>query len=442
MRKSIWDKRLPTLLGILLITVATFITSTLVEQGAIFVGKAAPSNVPQNIRITNVSSSSFTVSYLTDAAVFGSLNYGKSIALGQVSLDERDKQVAPHNIHSFTVKNLSPSTKYYFSIISGEETFLNSGLPYEVQTGSQINKDKSKIGFVVGKIVSASGVPPKESIVYLSTGGAQPVSAIAKPDGSYSISLEDLRTENLSSFFEISGNTVFKMLILGDKESSQVSILAKEITNVPTVVLSKNYDFTEDVQVSSVSATLENFPSFPKANSKNITPKITAPTNKQTLSDARPLFRGTAVPGNEVKVVIESEVIEAEILADSNGNWSFRPPSNLPAGEHKISITTRDAFGVLRTITHIFTVQVAEAATPSPTPTPTPTPLASGTPSPTPTPVAVVAPTATPISIIPTPTPVELPEVGSPPAIGAIFVIVKNLIGGMLFIISRGAVSL
>lgn len=442
MRKSIWDKRLPTLLGIVLITVAIFITSTLVEQGAIFVGKAAPSNIPQNIRITNVSSSSFTVSFVTDAEVFGSLNYGKSLALGQVTLDQRDKQVVPHKIHSFTIKNLSPSTKYYFSITSNDETFLSNGLPYEVQTGPEINKDKSKIGFVVGKIVSASGIPPKESIVYLSTDGGQPTSTIAKLDGSYSISLEDLRTENLSSFFEISGSTVLKMLILGDKESSQVSILAKEVTNVPTIVLSKNYDFTEEVSVSTISATLENFPSFPKPKSKNITPKITTPSDKQTLSDYRPLFRGTAVPGNEVKVVIESEIVEAEIIADSNGNWSFRPLSNLSTGEHKISITTRDAFGVLRTITHVFTVQVAEASMPTPTPTPTPLPSVSSTPTPTPTPI--VTPSPTPISIIstPTPVPVELPEVGSPPTIGAVFVIVKNLIGGILFIISRGSISL
>jgi hypothetical protein len=76
MKKTIWDKRIPTLLGILLIAIGIGLTSFLVNQGVVLTGHASPSTSPQNVRITNITDNSFTVSYNTDGDVIGSLNYG------------------------------------------------------------------------------------------------------------------------------------------------------------------------------------------------------------------------------------------------------------------------------------------------------------------------------------------------------------------------------
>lgn len=435
MRKTFWNKRIPTLLGLLIITLGTFLTSILVGQGTNLVGKAAPSSVPQNVRISNVSSSSFTVSYVTDAQASGSINYGKDQTFGLVALPERDKGLRPRKIHSIKVANLSPSTKYFFSIVSGNETFLNNELAYEVTTGSLLDSKKPIVGFIVGKAVNTDGSVLADGIVYATVGNSQTVSTVLKSDGTYSISLEGLRNENLSSYFD-SKDTKIKMLVIGEQGSSNVLAIYKEVTTIPTVVISKNYDFTEEIPVSSISATLENFPDFPKTKSKNITPKITSPSDTQTVSDLKPTVRGTGVPGSKIKVVIESEVEEAEVTVDQNGNWSYKVNQNLTAGEHKITITARDAFGVLRTITQTFTIQplASEASAATSSASPSPTPALSPTPIPTASPN--VLPTVTP-----TPVPTELPEVGNLNIAQAGLSLVKTIFGGLLFIVSRGAFS-
>lgn len=436
MRKTFWDKRIPTLVGILIITLGTFLTSVLVGQNTNLVGRAAPTNVPKNVRISNINSSSFTVSFVTDAQVSGSVSYGKDSTFGLVALDERSKTLRTRKAHSVKVTNLSPSTEYFFSIISGNETFLNNGLAYKVMTAPILEEEKITGGFVVGKVVNIDGKPLSDGLAYITVGNSQTNSAVLKDDGSYSISLEGLRTENLSSYYDFK-DTKIKMLIVGGEGQSNISAIYKEVTTIPTVVISKNYDFTEETPVSSISATLENFPDFPGATSKNITPKITSPTDTQEVSDPTPTFRGTGVPGSKIKVVIESEIEEVEVTVDSSGNWLYTASQNLSAGEHKVTISARDAFGVLRTITHTFTIlQEASAATPSPTP--------SSSPSSTGSPSATFSPTPSPI-ILPTPTPTpvisELPEVGNLNILQASLSLVKTVFGGLLFILSRGSIS-
>lgn len=432
MKDTLWNKRIPTLLGLALITFATILTSILVRQGTNLVGKAAPSNVPQNVRITNVTSTSFTVSYTTDAVVSGSISYGKNENLGQALLDERGPN--SRKTHSIKVTNLSPSTKYLFSILSADEKFLNNGLPYEVTTGPNIIAKKPKAGFIVGKVVNLNGESISDGLVYVTIGKSQALSTVTKKDGTYSLSLEDTRSEDLASYSDFKDSRI-KILILGPDGSSNVLALYKDVNSIPTIVLSKDYDFTEEEEVASVSAALENFPDFPKTKTKIVNPKITTPSENQILSDARPVFKGTGVPGSTIKIAVESEIQEAEILVDSSGNWTFKPSENLSPGQHKITISAKDAFGVLRTITLSFIIEVtqAQAATPSASPTSSPTP----TPQPTATPTPLVG---GPL-LTPTPVPSALPEVGNPQIGTAIIGIAATLIGGLLFLLSRGAIS-
>ena len=74
MRNTIWQKRIPTLLGILFITIGIGITTYLIKTGVLFTTKAGPSEDPHNVRITNITDSSFTVSYTTANKVVGSVN--------------------------------------------------------------------------------------------------------------------------------------------------------------------------------------------------------------------------------------------------------------------------------------------------------------------------------------------------------------------------------
>ena len=149
-------------------------------------------------------------------------------------------------------------------------------------------------------------------------------------------------------------------------------------------------------------------------------------------------------------------------MADNNGRWTYRPKTPLSPGLHTITITTKDRFGILRSITQSFTVfasgtQVVQSATPSATPTITSTPTQTPTvvptiiSTPTPTPTILVTPTPI-ITVIPTaiPTPIiTRPPVSPPPAPGSSTLMITGIIGtltiivGMLlFLASRGNISL
>src|SRR5688572_2328974 len=117
--KNLLNFRIPSIVGIILLLLGVGVTSYLVDQGIILEGRAAPEEEPTNIAITNVSPTSFTVMYTTDAAVPGTLTYGVSSEDNQVALDDRDKQngtSSPSRVHHITVENVKPDTTYYFSI--------------------------------------------------------------------------------------------------------------------------------------------------------------------------------------------------------------------------------------------------------------------------------------------------------------------------------------
>lgn len=478
MKKTIWDKRIPTLLGILLIIFGVGITSFLVSKGIILTGHASPTTNPQNVRITNITDNSFTVSYTTDAQVIGSLNYGKDQNLGQEALDDRDQQTGSlvnHEIHSITVRNLSSVTKYFFSITSGQDKFLNNGSPFETVTGANVANPPSEQKPIVGKVIMPDGIAPSEGIIYITSDSSQVTSSLLRSDGTYLIPLNSVRVQDLTSYLDFSNVNTLKMLVFGDSLSSNVSLSINQINPVPTITLSQNYDFATGTQpVASSSAqqnATETFPSpKPNENVSSKAPQIITPQANQNLSDQQPVFKGTAGPNETVKIIIHSDAqIQTQVTTDSSGNWSFRPTSALSPGKHTISITTPDASGILKTITQTFTVyasgsQVNPAAnpptaTPSPLATPTPSPSPSATPTitPSPTPIptlapiptASVSPTLTP-SPTPTPTPTAAPtpkpSIAPPLAPGGNSpgpdgkIITLGLLGGMLTII--GAVLL
>lgn len=434
MRNTIWSKHIPTLLGIAIITIGIAITSFLVKNGTIFVGQASPVDIPQNVKITNISDASFNISYTTKEDSIGSVNFGKDKNLGQAAFDERDQKadlVAPHKIHSIIVKNLTPETRYFFSITSGQKLFLDNGVPFEVST-APTSKDQSPSQISLkGQVLLPNGDKPKEAIVYATTVGSQAISTIVNVDGNYALPLNTMRSNDLSSYPVFDEDTIIKILIVNDTLKSNVSVSAHQDT-LPAITLSNDYDFTiSATSIASESAEFTGFPSIAvteESGSATSSPKITLPKKDQEFSDQKPQFSGTALPNETVTITINSEEqIEALVTADTNGNWKYRPTNPLTPGQHTITIITRDAFGILKTITQSFTVyaqgtQVNQSATPSATPTlafPTPTPTRTPTPTPiliaqnlTPIPTPIVGgPVSTPI---PTPTPTLCPGCPTP----------------------------
>lgn len=459
LRNSLWDKRIPTLLGLGVIVIGIAATTFLVNTGTITIGQASSAQSPKDIRITNVSDSSFTVSYSTDTETTGSVSYGVDTALGSIALDEKDQgETGPqnHKIHYVTVKNLFPNTTYHFAIISAGNRYIKDNEPFVITTAPTLSANGSSQKTINGTVILPDGSSPKEAVIYLTASGTQTASTLVNANGSYSLSLETIRTENLASHAVFSDNTALQILAIDPAYQSN-AILLVSTSPVPSIILSKDYDFSSGDSPATTPPASFGFPTLSATTSGN-TPVITAPKKDEAFQDQQPIFKGTASPGATVKIIIESEQkIEGQVSADKNGNWTFRPQETLSPGIHTITIIAPDPFGVLKTIKQTFTVfaegsQVNQSATPSATPTITSTPQPTSTPTPTlsitpnisPTISSTPSPTLVP-SFTPTPTPTPIfiqitppAQPGNPTTTIGIIGIATTVIGILILLLSRG----
>lgn len=392
---SIFEKKIPTLLALVVIAVAIFGTSFLVQNLRPFGSFATTTGEPHDVKITNVDSTTFTVSWITEESITGSLRFWRDKNNELTTLDVRDKPggINPYKTHYVTLNNLAINTKYLFVINSGKDTFDNNGTPYEVTTLAEKLEKKIKIK---GSIIREDGTNANGVFVYL-IDNLNPFSSITTK-GTWEISAPDISSFNLFAT---------------DGESS--SNVKSNTANVTTITLGQDYDFTTQEQ-KELEGTTSAKKSFPlNGTKKTVTsPQIISPKEGDSFVDTKPRLLGTAPSGATITITIEStDPITATVKADSNGNWTYRPSIPLAPGVHKITITAPDSSGILRSITKNFTVfaQGSQVATPSATPSPT----AKITPTLTPTPT-VLTPTPLPTSLpttIPTKAPAPVPVTGS-----------------------------
>lgn len=449
MKNTIWEKRVPEIMIIVFIIIGIAITTFLVKTGVIFITKASPSQVPRNVRITNISDTSFTVSYATEENTTGSINFGTDKNFGQVGLDDRDQQngkLTPHKLHNITVKNLNPKTSYFFEILSGEDKYLNNDIPFEAPTAQVIQSNPPSREPIIGNVVLPDGSKPNEAIIYVTVENAQVVSNLINDDGSFILPLNSLRNSNFLDYFKFDRDIKVKMIIIGNSLQSNIEFFSKQISPIPTITLSYDYDFTtSNTPVASRSAALEGFSSLSVKSSSagaTQTPQILTPKKDQGFTDQQPQFKGTAIPNEKVQIIIHSsEEIKTQVTADTLGNWTYRPETTLSPGQHTISIATKDPSGILKTITQSFTVYAAgtqiNGVIPSTTPTPTLIPTSI------PTPTAIALPSLTPTIIItkppisPTPMVKIAPTGNSSIVIVGIFAALISLLAGGLFFLRR-----
>ena len=457
-RNNIWEKRLPRGLGIIVLLFSLTTIFWLSRNTILFGTKAAVGNIPKDIQISNISDKTFTISYVTDESVLGSVSYGKELNLGSVALDERDgNSGAPHRVHYVSISNLTPSTKYFFSILSGTESFLNNAVPYEVTTASSSASPNQKTQ-VAGQVTLDDGSMPLESIAYVSSDNSQLLSTLLKPDGSYALELNNIRKKDLSGILTFSPDTIFHMNVSNSTLKSRVSFIGNQANPIPPIILSKDYDFSISTEPlsstpASESAQITGFPT-PEEDPSSSGPQILTPKTEQEFKDQQPLFQGTALPGNDVEITIQSEEeITTTVQADSNGKWQYRPSTKLAPGQHNITIKTLDASGLVKTLTQSFTVfaEGSQFIEPSISPTVTTTPTAQPTPTTQPTAVPTLSPTASPTPIVITTTPVvstpsasPIPNITTPPipksgssalVFGIIGAILSIGIGGLIFLL-------
>jgi hypothetical protein len=436
-QNTIWNRPIPRVFGIFILLSSLLTIFWLSRNVVLFGAKAALGNTPKNIQISNITNKSLTVSYVTDEAVNGTLNYGPSTDLGAVAFDTRDTDSpTPRKTHYVTIDNLTPDTKYFFSIASGDSVFQNDTVPYEATTAKTVPDEQSVPSEIAisGNVTLDGNIAPEEAIAYLKTADSQIISSLLKPNGNYELKIGTLWKADLSEQILLNPKSKLSLRIIDPTLESTISFLANEANPVPPIILSKDYDFILG-ELSSISssgsAKITGFPIIPGSEVASTDPVILTPKTNEKFTDQQPLFQGKAPPGSDIEILIESShEITTSVQADENGTWQFRPDTKLEPGEHKITIKALDTNGILKTLTRSFTVNAQGSQFTEPSVEPTPTTLLTPTPTPTrtlptatPLPTATAAPTLTPtlaptaIVIVPTGVQVTAPDTSPTPNI-------------------------
>lgn len=373
-------KKIPTILGIATLAIALAAGVVATNQKQLFQSGASADQQPQNVRVSNIDNQSITITWTTSKGVSGFVNWGSSQS--QTTNTELDSLPSSSYVHSVTLKNLSPSTNYYFKISSGGTIFDNSGSPWQSLTGPTISGSPiSKT--ISGTLLKSTGSPAANALVFLSVQGAAPLSTTTSENGSFVFPVSNLRDTSLTKYANATNDAVVEISAqAGPDGTSTAQVLYGYTGNLPSMVLGQVHDFRDQTGSSNDSYNIgANLSLGTSANESTTsgktsgfdfgeiyvaTPSATTVTldsidDGEVVTTVRPEFFGSAPVGTEISIELNSTVpLSDTVTVGSSGNWSWSPPQSIEEGEHTIKISWTDAQGVLRSITKSFVVSAAQ----------------------------------------------------------------------------------
>ncbi len=391
------EKRIPTILGIILLVGIIYITIKLASSPQNTSIKASQSCDPINPQITNKTDKLATISFTT------SDNCLSSISINDYSYENLKGK---GKIHYFEIDKLEPNKNYEFVIIVDGEKYKSGDYIFETAQSPTSSIPTSNLAW--GKILTPESLPATEGIVYLNIPGASPLSSIITSSGHWNISLAVSYNESLSDWLSIPSNLEEEIIVIAPNyPSTQIVSNTSRNNPVPDIILGQN-SFSLPEAIAETILPQESLINTKDNLVSNKTLDILNPKKDETINSLKPDFFGTASPSSKLKIKVESPTTINDVVnVDSSGDWNWSPSKNLTPGEHTITITDEKD----NIITRKFIVLAAESSQPSftasesaqkitPTSTSTPTPVKVSTPTPT-------------KKITPTDIPVTLPSTAS-----------------------------
>ena len=401
-------KRIPTALGVLILLGGLVAGVVLVNSRQGLLTKAGPTEAPKNVKISNLGSNTFTVSWTTDTPVTGFLKYSENPAKITTPAGDIRDQISGssqgYTNHYVTVTGLNPNVTNYFMIGSGPQTYDDAGKPFQVRTTAQVIAPPEDV--INGKIVSADGNPVNNAIVYVEVEGGQTLSAMTKTDGTWRLNLA-LARDSKGTVLTYDPKTSLISIFVQAGISGTATATTNTASNkpVPDIVLGKNQSFVA-TSVATESGIVDKGV-IKTSGFKNITEVamvdfekqatdsassmvITYPAlNGEMIATSTPQFSGKAASGTTIRISVHSPVELTQIIkADKNGEWRWTPPQKLDPGVHTLTLEFTDPNNVFQRVVRTFTVLAADntSGIPAFTATPSAKPTASiATPSATPT---------------------------------------------------------
>lgn len=413
-------RKIPTLLGIVLVVAIVGVVAVFFESTFRAPAGANPSFIPQDVRFTNITDSSFSVTWITQAPTTGVAEISSQQQKAQTVPDERDGNgiLGKFSTHSITYRSAKPDTEYSVALRSNGAEFRDkNNRLYTVKTARSVPSTSNGLEPAFGSVITPDNQPADGAIIYLTLEGSQPLSALVKPSGSWLIPLNLIRTGDLDRYLNPTDRVTEDILVRsGGGDATAITDTLND-SPVPAIVIGKTYDFRKQQAKNTESSAIAQVSPSPSASptktslpvavkptgtdvlgtqqlSKSYKINLVAPAEGASLASTLPLVQGTGIPGKVVTITLGiTHPSSGTTKVGDDGLWRYTPKKSLGSGKQSVTITTVNEKNKPVAITHTFTIlksgtQVLGEATPSATLTPTFTP--------TPTDEPVASPTATP----------------------------------------------
>ncbi len=230
------------LIIIILLIVGIIFSVYLVLQNTSLFSKAAPDISPKKVTISNISDSSFTVSWVTDNPTIGFVKYSEDSSLNKSAYDERGGSQA-RTTHFVVLKDLKEKQNYLFKISSGDQTFGDGQTNFKTTTAPVTDQTPPVPILTFGKLKKKNGEIPKEAIVFLKLPNSTTLSTSTSDDGNFLFTITNARKVDLSSYISAkdgdlaqiwaetgdNGNLKDQQIKISDKVSLADLILEEQI---------------------------------------------------------------------------------------------------------------------------------------------------------------------------------------------------------------------
>jgi hypothetical protein len=361
------------------------------------ISRASVSQTPQDVMISNISDTTFSVSWITQEATNGIIAVEEVGGTKYTSFDDRDQvpaspsekpKIGTYTTHMVTVRGAKPSTTYRVRLIVNGKSFQNGNTPYEIKTGTAISEQASTIEPAFGTITLSNEQAAEGAIVYLTPEGGQLLSTLVTASGSWVIPLHHARTADLQTYLPTTER--LDENITAQTAQGDASALTDTLNDnpVPAMVIGKQYDFRKiQAQTTTSQQLAANTAPTVLGESTQAPPTgmvtFAQPTEGAALATNLPLIAGTGIPGQSVLLIIGmSDPYTDSVLINADGTWKYTPKKTMNPGKQSITMTTVDAQNKSVAMTHMFEIlksgtQVLGDATPSATLIPTPTIVAT-----------------------------------------------------------------
>src|SRR3989344_6126832 len=316
-------KKIPTLIGVVFLVAGVVAGVLLVQQREIFRLGASGEDSPKDVRVSNITDNAFTISWTTGRKAVGYVEWGETQSLGQLA---RQEDSSLKYIHSVTFRQLTPSTNYFFVVNSGGKVFNNGGVPWSVQTGPTLPVPQESL-LISGTILTNTGSPAANILVYVTTGGTSQLSTTTSSNGSWIIPISSARTNTLSSYANIDPDaTILDIFAQGGADGvATAKTYVKNANPAADITLGQSYDFRDQTlnTGSTVSQASVDLPEIPSTTPSSGAFEIQEGESSQTSGLAvslesiqddgeiiftdSPEFSGSGPANQEITITVESE---------------------------------------------------------------------------------------------------------------------------------------